>query len=95
MDVKYFFSEHVTDSDKQDFKRICERELSRTEHFFDGLREVALTLKTYEREGGRQKYSLHLKFSTKGVPIVAEDVDWKLNDVTHKVFDALHSQVAE
>ncbi len=59
------------------------------------IRNFSLALKTYEREGGRQKYSFHLKFVGKGVPVVAEDVDWKLNDVAHKVFEALRSQVAE
>ncbi len=95
METKFHFDDNVVDEDRADFARLCDRELSKILRFFDDVQEVVLTLRTYEREGARQKYSFHIRVFTGGKPVVAEYADWKLTDCVHKVFASLRAQVAE
>ena len=94
MVVKYNIDEHVIEEDRVEFARLCDSELRKVLRFIEGVQEVVLTLKTNQRDGGRQKFSFHLRIFTGGKPLTAEYSDWKLTDCVHKVFASMHSQVA-
>ena len=62
-------------------------------HFDNHTELLELNLKTYENDGKRKKWDIHVKASTDFGFFTAEGVDWKMNLAIKQALRRLEEQV--
>lgn len=62
-------------------------------HFDNHTELLEINLKTYEKEGNRAKWDVHIKASTDFGFFTAEGVDWKMNLAVKAALRKLEEQV--
>lgn len=54
---------------------------------------IAVHFKMYSRQGGKHKYSVHIRLEYPGRIITGEQDDWRLETALHKVFENVKNEV--
>ena len=70
-----------------------------TEHYAEKISEIQkiesikVKIKEYSKKGKAHKYSVHAQIKAGKILASAEDADWDINRVMHKVFKDLEKQI--
>jgi ribosome-associated translation inhibitor RaiA len=57
------------------------------------ITSIELHVKTYKKEGGRKKYSIHLKVIAPTRILESEEDDWDLARTLHRVYKNMENQI--
>ncbi len=72
---------------KASIERIVSTEAPKLERLVNNKFNLAIHLKSYDKAGKKQKFSVHMRVEHPGKLITCSDDDWKIESALHKVFD--------
>jgi len=68
-------------------ERIVATEAPKLERLVNNKFTLVLHIKSYEKMGKKQKFSVHMRVEHPGKLITCSDDDWKIESALHKVFE--------
>ncbi len=92
--IQYVGVSDLTAEEQAIVNSIVTDEFSKIKRKINNITDITVHIKTYQKEGGKKKYSMHIKIAAPThVFDSSNQDDWDLPTALHKAFESVEHQI--
>ena len=92
MPIQYVGLKILTEQENSTLNRVVKKALPKVERDYKKSK-IILTIKKYNQEGKRSRFSLHSQLNAPSIKFTAKADSWEFATALHKIFNKLETEI--